>query len=239
MLYETNSFEEQISYIQHIGYLNYRDIIHFFLWVFLMIIRYKNNKDIQREISFCNEMISYLKKNNIFPLHETLELIRQVNVIESKFNKIIKCTDNSSRITNKKRMPFSIVLFEVKEKEIRLIKDAIVSSLRKGYEESEEGNILINYKNTKRTVVFYILINKHTKFIMKELNSPMNMLVESFSLIKEFSNMLTISKLNTDRLLDLLCSIVFYFNLIDIYKDLKIDIILNKIISILYHKYDN
>ena len=66
-------------------------------------------------------------------------------------------------------MPFSIVLFEVKEKEIRLIKDAIVSSLRKGYEESEEGNILINYKNTKRTVVFYILINKHTKFIMKEI----------------------------------------------------------------------
>ena len=225
MLYETNSFEEQISYIQHIGYLNYRDIIHFFLWVFLMIIRYKNNKDIQREISFCNEMISYLKKNNILPLHETLELIRQVNVIESKFNKIIKCTDNSSRITNKKRMPFSIVLFEVKEKEIRLIKDAIVSSLRKGYEESEEGNILINYKNTKRTVVFYILINKHTKFIMKELNSPMKMLVESFSLMKEFSNMLTISKLNTDRLLDLLCSIVFYFNFIDIYKDLKIDFI--------------
>lgn len=185
-------------------------------------------------------MINYLKKNNILPLHETLELIRQVNVIESKFNKIIKCTDNSSRITNKKRMPFSIVLFEVKEKEIRLIKDAIVSSLRKGYEESEEGNILINYKNTKRTVVFYILIiNKHTKFIMKELNYPMKMLVESFSLMKEFSNMLTISKLNTDRLLDLLCSIVFYFNLIDIYKDLKKDFILNKIISILYHKYDN
>ena len=74
---------------------------------------------------------------------------------------------------------------------------------------------------------------------MKELNSPMKMLVESFSLMKEFANMLTISKLNTDRLLDLLCSIVFYFNLIDIYKDLKIDIILNKIISILYHKYDN
>ena len=104
-----------------------------------MIIRYKNSKDIQREISFCNEMISYLKKNNIFPLHETLELIRQVNVIESKFNKIIKCTDNSSRITNKKRMPFSIVLFEVKEKEIRLIKDAMCPLFAKDMKKAKRG----------------------------------------------------------------------------------------------------
>ena len=74
---------------------------------------------------------------------------------------------------------------------------------------------------------------------MKELCSPIKMINEAFSLMKDFSNMLSVDKVNNDRLLDLLCSIVFYFNLIDIYKDLKIDIILNKIISILYHKYDN
>ena len=45
----------------------------------------------------------------------------------------------------------------MKENEIRSIKEAILSSLHNGYEENEDGNILINYNNKVRSVVFYIL----------------------------------------------------------------------------------
>ena len=194
MLYESNSFDEQIFYVHQLGHFNYRDIVHFFLWTFLMIMRYKKENEIQSEIKFCNEMISYIKLNNILPLHETMELIRQVNVIESKNRKIITIRESSSQNAKyKKGIAYSIVIFEVKENEIRSIKEAILSSLHN----------------------------------------------EAFSLMKDFSNMLSVDKVNNDRLLDLLCSIVFYFNLIDIYKDLKIDFILSKIIDILYHNSIN
>ena len=62
-----------------------------------MIMRYKKENEIQSEIKFCNEMISYIKLNNILPLHETMELIRQVNVIESKKRKIITIRESSSQ----------------------------------------------------------------------------------------------------------------------------------------------
>ena len=240
MLYESNSFDEQIFYVHQLGHFNYRDIVHFFLWTFLMIMRYKKENEIQSEIKFCNEMISYIKLNNILPLHETMELIRQVNVIESKNRKIITIRETSSQNAKyKKGIAYSIVIFEVKENEIRSIKEAILSSLHNGYEENEDGSILINYNNKVRSVVFYILTSKHTRFVMKELCSPIKMINEAFSLMKDFSNMLSVDKVNNDRLLDLLCSIVFYFNLIDIYKDLKIDFILSKIIDILYHNNIN
>ena len=63
MLYESNSFDEQIFYVHQLGHFNYRDIVHFFLWTFLMIMRYKKENEIQSEIKFCNEMISYIKLN--------------------------------------------------------------------------------------------------------------------------------------------------------------------------------